>query len=453
MFKKNAFVHRSRSLSLMLQANTILAMSGLVFSSGLWANTSLNFQQTLEKVIAYQQQVDSFATQQEIASARLEQSQLWANPSVSVTQQGFGGNQDRELEMRVSQQLDVFGQRRALKQLAQVEMSQIKIAKTLYAAEIALAVEYLWSQVALRQEELKLSQSQLATSQATLDAAKLRYQAGSISKLDQDRILVTHIENQRATQQIELALNIAKKQLANLWGETQSNFDLDFVQKSWPSDTGQFVQNAQANNIYQQNLALQQQRQDAQAQYLKIANRPNPTVSLGVARSQTAGVSERENQMILGVEIPLNMFNRNQYSQHIITAKQALLDKQKSFYHAQNQAQLDTLLSELTGLKQQYDLINDQQIPLSEEVYQKTLLGFKVGKYSITDVQQASQQLQQQRLNKIQILKRAWQTSFDAKSLAFGIDSSVITSPDAIMQISQNLWQTTQQLNTVLGAE
>ncbi|SNX46977.1 TolC family protein, partial [Acinetobacter puyangensis] len=119
----------------------------------------------------------------------------------------------------------------------------------------------------------------------------------------------------------------------------------------------------------------------------------------------------------------------------------------------QNQAQLDTLLTELTGLKQQYDLINDQQIPLSEEVYQKTLLGFKVGKYSITDVQQASQQLQQQRLNKIQILKRAWQTSFDAKSLAFGIDSSVITSPDAIMQINQNLWQTTQQLNTVLGAE
>ncbi|KAA8735252.1 TolC family protein [Acinetobacter qingfengensis] len=453
MFKHNAIWQHQRSLLGWSQAKYMLALSGLCFSSSLWANTFLSYENTLNKVTAYQQQANTFATQQQIGEARVKQSALWANPNLSISQTGFGSNQDRELDISVSQEIDIFGKRRALKQLSQLEQSQLEITQKIYQVEIELAVEYLWSQVALQQEELKLSQNQLATSQATIDATKLRYRAGSISKLDDDRAMVTHIENQRKTQQIELALTIAKKQLANLWGESASNFTVNFNQTIWPSDTAQFIETSKNNNLYQQNLALLQQQQHAQADYFKVANRPNPTVSLGMTRNQSAGVNGSDNQLMLGVEVPLNIFNRNQYSQQIISAKQTLLDQQKRFYQLQHGVQLETLLSEITGLKQQYDLMNDRQIPLSEEVYQKTLLGFKVGKYSITDVQQASVQLQEQRLNKIQLLKQAWQKSFEAKSLALGVDVNVIRSPDAIMQINQKLWQSTQEISTTVGVE
>ncbi len=55
-------------------------------------------------------------------------------------------------------------------------------------------------------------------------------------------------------------------------------------------------------------------------------------------------------------------------------------------------------------MKQQYNLMNEQQIPLSETVQEKMLLGFKVGKFAITDVQQSTLQLQEQRLKKFNFL-------------------------------------------------
>ncbi len=48
--------------------------------------------------------------------------------------------------------------------------------------------------------------------------------------------------------------------------------------------------------------------------------------------------------------------------------------------------------------------MNEQQIPLSETVQEKMLLGFKVGKFAITDVQQSTLQLQEQRLKKFNFL-------------------------------------------------
>lgn len=81
------------------------------------------------------------------------------------------------------------------------------------------------------------------------------------------------------------------------------------------------------------------------------------------------------------------------------------------------------------------------------------LLGFKVGKFAITDVQQSTLQLQEQRLKKVQLLKSAWQKAIEAESLALGIDPNMVMSGDALNQINQNLWQDTYNLPIVGGAE
>jgi ATP-dependent exoDNAse (exonuclease V) alpha subunit len=71
----------------------------------------------------------------------------------------------------------------------------------------------------------------------------------------------------------------------------------------------------------------------------------------------------------------------------------------------------------------------------------------------VTDVQQATMQLQDQRLNKVQLLKSAWQKQIDAESLALGIELSMVSSSDALNQINQTLWKDTNNLPAVVGAE
>ena len=62
-------------------------------------------------------------------------------------------------------------------------------------------------------------------------------------------------------------------------------------------------------------------------------------------------------------------------------------------------------------------------------------------------------QLQDQRLNKVQLLKSAWQKQIDAESLALGIEPSMVSSSDALNQINQTLWKDTNNLPAVVGAE
>lgn len=411
---------------------------------------NVNFEQVLQDVKQHQAGIGVWQTQQSIAEANVKQARLWTNPSISIQQTDFRSGKDKELEFGLSQNLDVFGERRAAVKLADVQASQVGLNQELYDAQLELAVKYLWSQVVVLELEHDVVQAQLKTSQATLDATRLRLQAGSIAQVDLDRTLMAHIENQRLFQQTELALATAKRQLANLWGSTDNRFSAQ-ASNVWPQqkDLQAYVQ----NNLFERAIQLDIVRQKANIDYLKVSNRPNPTVNLGMVQSKSAETNSTDNKFRVGIDIPLNIFNRQQYSLRIANAKQDLLVKQQQFYKQQNLNAIQTLSAELAGLKQQFDLVNQRQIPLSETVQEKMLLGFKVGKYAITDVQQATMQLQEQRLNKVQLLKSAWQKQIEAESLALGIEPGVVSSSDALNQINQNLWKETSNLPAVVGAE
>ena len=151
------------------------------------------------------------------------------------------------------------------------------------------------------------------------------------------------------------------------------------------------------------------------------------------------------------MSIPLNIFNRQQYGVKIAQAKYDVLEKQQAFYLKQNALQVGTLLTELQGLEVQFKHVDQIQIPLAMQVQRKTLLGFSAGKFAVLEVQQATLQLQEVRMRKVQLLKEGWQRAIEAESLSLGIQPSQVMAKDAIAQINQNLWQDTQALAVMDG--
>jgi cobalt-zinc-cadmium efflux system outer membrane protein len=191
---------------------------------------------------------------------------------------------------------------------------------------------------------------------------------------------MAHIENQRAAQEVELNLNIARKRLANLWGESTYSDHLGFNRaNAWPSESKADVAAHLQQNLLQRSIQLQLQQQRSNVNYLKAKRRPNPTLNVGMVTNKSAETNNSEQQFRVGLDIPLNIFDRQQYSLQIAQTQQDFLAQQQGFYTQQNLNSIETLQSELAGLKQQYDLMNDQQIPLSEDVQRKMLIGFKVG--------------------------------------------------------------------------
>ena len=427
-----------------------------VMSSLSWADNpsqALTLQQAIAKTEQYQQTQNVWQTQQQIATANIKQAKLWTNPELSVSQTGFGSNQDQELSIGVSQRLDIFGERKSAQRLAQLSKDQSDLNQRIYQAQLELAVKYQWSQLAIFELERNVVQEQLNVSEENLNAIQKRYQAGSVAQVDVDRARLSHAENARLYSQADLQVQVAKQQLSNLWGDADKSIRIGLNPQSlWPSSTHQQVQEYLEDNLFEKSRQLQVLQAKATVAQLKASARPNPTVNLGVNRTRSPETST-DNALVVGVSIPLNIFNRQQYGVQIAQAKQDLLSRQQEFYLRQNALQVGTLLTELQGLEVQFKAVDESQIPLAAQVQRKTLQGFTVGKFAVNDVQLATLQLQEVRLRKVQLLKDGWQRAIEAESLSLGIEPSQIMAKDALAQINQSLWQDTQALPIVGGGK
>ncbi|WP_151822077.1 TolC family protein [Acinetobacter oleivorans] len=447
---KKVLTISSLSVAMLLVGQVAMAQSEIQQERYI-QKAAFTFDQALEQVQKYQSQQGVWQAQQQMAEANLKQSRLWANPSLSIEQTGFQSDQEKELAIGISQPLDIFGQRKAAQNLAKVEISKIDLAEQRYQAELGLIVKYFWSQVALLELEKSLIAEQLEVSQENLLASEKRYQAGSIAQVDVDRVRMSHLENQRLYQQVDLKLQVAKQQLVNLWGGGSSQFQLfQSPNQLWALAANVEPSQDAQNNLLERSFQLDALAQQANIQQLKAKARPQPTVTLGVNNTRSPEQST-DNQIRLGVEIPLNLFNRQQYGIKIAQAKQELSQRQQSFYRQQNQVDIETLISELKGLHIQFKQLNDQQVPLAIQVQQKTLQGFRLGKFAVTDVQQATLQLQDVRLRKVELLKQAWQNSIEIQSLRLGLEPEQIMAKDALMQLNQRAWQQSQTFPTQAG--
>ena len=447
---KKVLTISSLSVAMLLVGQVAMAQSEIQQERYI-QKAAFTFDQALGQVQKYQSQQGVWQAQQQMAEANLKQSRLWANPSLSIEQTGFQSDQEKELAIGISQPLDIFGQRKAAQNLAKVEISKIDLAEQRYQAELGLIVKYFWSQVALLELEKSLIAEQLEVSQENLLASEKRYQAGSIAQVDVDRVRMSHLENQRLYQQVDLKLQVAKQQLVNLWGGGSSQFQLfQSPNQLWALAANVEPSQDAQNNLLERSFQLDALAQQANIQQLKAKARPQPTVTLGVNNTRSPEQST-DNQIRLGVEIPLNLFNRQQYGIKIAQAKQELSQRQQTFYRQQNQVDIETLMSELKGLRIQFKQLNDQQVPLAIQVQQKTLQGFRLGKFAVTDVQQATMQLQDVRLRKVELLKQAWQNSIEIQSLRLGLEPEQIMAKDALMQLNQRAWQQSQTFPTQAG--
>jgi cobalt-zinc-cadmium efflux system outer membrane protein len=439
------------SVGVLAQAASAESLLNVNQSPTTVAQRNSNFEQILEQIRAYQANQSNWQTQQQMANVQLKQSALRVNPSISIEQTGLQNNQDQELAIGISQPLDLFGQRRAAQKVAQFSATQVDLEQQRYNAELELIVQYAWSQVALFQLEKSLIAEQLQVSQENLDATMKRYQAGNIAQVDVERVRIAHLENQRIYQQADLQLRVAQQQLASFWGSDLNQFVIaPSVNELWSRATVVKTDRQDIENLFERGLQLETQRQQANIDQLKAKSRPQPIMSLGVNRTRSAD-QNTENQIRLGVEIPLNIFNSQKYGIQIAEAKQTLIQQQQRFYRQQNQLDIDVRLAELRGLQTQFKQLNDQQVPLAIQVQQKTLQGFRLGKFAVTDVQQATTQLQDVRLRKVQLLKQAWQLNVEVQSARMGLPVEQITAKDALMQLNQRVWQQSNVFPSQVG--
>ena len=419
-----------------------------------WSQASASSIRTLDEAIAqvdqYQQSEQVWAQRQNMSDLSIKHSSLWKNPTFSFSNEGFQSGKSRDTSFSISQPLDIFGQRKANQDIALLAGEQNQLQEKLWLAQSQLVVKYAWSQFVIAQFEADIQKTQLAISRETLESAKKRYQAGSIALVDYERAQIEAAENERVYQQTILNKEIAKRFLSNLWGETEADIQIERQQVYWPDQTERIVQSYLSAGYLEKLYALNLQQSQQKIRQLKVTARPNPNLNFGMTQSKSPG-EQNNTVLLLGVDIPLNIFNRQQYQIPLVEQQRQLISQQQQRELKQQILDIANAFHQVKGLQLQMQSISEQR-KLAEQVQKRTQQGFQAGKLSITEIQQAGNQLQNIRLNQIQLLRQAWQTALSAEALSIGSSYEEISRSDAYTQLMKQAIEQSQSFID-LGAQ
>ncbi|WLH52677.1 TolC family protein [Pseudomonas tolaasii] len=373
-----------------------LSVRTLLGATALWAVASAAQAQTLTLDSALQTAIannpDLAAAQWDIDIARggRQQAGLIPNPVASVDVEDTRRD-SRTTSIKLSQALELGGKRGARIEVA--ERAQDAAALTLEQRRNALRADVIAGFYgALRaQERLELAQRSLALAERGLVVAKGRVTAGKASPVEATRAQVQLSEIRLEFNRAQIGLSDAYRSLAASTGSAAPDFQSVAAQRQSSPPlpaTAQLL--ARLEQTPELRLAeLQIQQSEASVGLEKAQRIPDLDVSIG--SQYDAGVRERVN--LVGVSMPIPLFNRNQGN---VLAASRRADQARDLRNA-TELRLRTETRQALDLWQtantEVQAFNQQILPAAQSAVDSATRGFEMGKFNFLDVLDAQRTL------------------------------------------------------------
>ncbi|MFC3458393.1 MULTISPECIES: TolC family protein [Massilia] len=361
----------------------------------------LTLDQAVAKALAANPTLRAAALDVAIAEGTRRQAGVFRNPEVSFVREGTQRG-TRTQTVQLSQVLELGGKRSARIRLAESERSlalgNLGVARSDLRADVTAA----YFDALAAQERLQVAQASLDVAGKAAYAAERRVAAGRVSPVEQDRAGVAQASARLELSQAQSELSIALHTLAAYWGETTAVSqplaipELDLA----PAPALDALQRRLDASPQLRRSRLQVAREEAQVGLDRSQRMPDLTLIAGRQKDDEIGRS----QTVLGVSVPIPLFNRNQGS---LQASLSRAEKARTELAAEQLR----LHQSLTAAYQRAQLSGEQVrtmrqdiLPRAQRVFDAAVTGFEAGKFSFLDVLDAQRTLLQTRTQYIQAL-------------------------------------------------
>jgi len=373
-----------------------LSVRTLLGAAALWAAACVAQAQTLTLDSALQ---TAFANNPDLAAAQWEidiaqggrqQAGLIPNPVASWDVEDTRRD-SRTTSIKISQALELGGKRGARINVA--SRVQDAAALTLEQRRNTLRAEVIDNYYgALRaQERLDLAQRSMAVAERGLVVANGRVTAGKASPVEATRAQVQVSEIRLELDRAQIGLTDAYRRLAASTGSAAPNFQAVATQNlsapTVPSATQLLTRLEQTAELRLAELNILQN--EASVVLEKAQRIPDLDVSIG--SQYDASVRERVN--LVGVSMPIPLFNRNQGN---VLAASRRADQARDLRNAA-ELRLRTETRQALDLWQtantEVRAFNQQILPAAQSAVDSATRGFEMGKFSFLDVLDAQRTL------------------------------------------------------------
>ncbi|RZI40441.1 TolC family protein [Herbaspirillum sp. HC18] len=311
----------------------------------------------------------------------------------------------RETTFLINQPIELGGKRGARVQAAEHNKAAVAAELDAKRAEIRAAVIMAFFDVLTAQERLRLAEESAQIAARGTDAASRRVTAGKISPVEETRARVAESGVRLELGQARSELTSARKRLAALWGNPVPQFEradgqIDAL-PPLPNLHDLLARRAGAPAMLRARSELD--RRQSLAQLESSRRVPDVTVSLGVKRSEELG----RNQAIVGVSIPLPLFDSNRGN--VLEALRRT-DKARDELSA-TEIRLDGDIAQayerLNLARQEAETLQNEILPGAQSAYDAAAKGFEYGKFSFLDVLDAQRTLLQAQSQYLRALSEA----------------------------------------------
>ena len=344
----------------------------------------------------------------EVETGQALQAGVRPNPTLSAEIEDLRSRY-RNSTLLISQQLETAGKRDMRMAAAEANVAIADADIRIAQAETSAKVYAAFYQVLAAQQAQTLATELLQIASASKVTSAKRVMAGKVSPVEETKAKVAEagakIELAKANQQ----LAAAKKRLSSLWGKGLDSSESAFTAtgelenfKSIATLSDLMAQLPASPQLKKASLAITQKQ--AFSNIEKAKQTPDVTLSVGARRNEELGGIT---QAIIGVSVPIPLFDKNQGGLQSAKAREAQSQDEKIALQNQLATDLTDAYARRQTQVEASNMYKNDILQGAQSAYEAARKGFEFGKFSFLEVLDAQRTLFQAKTQYIQTLALA----------------------------------------------
>lgn len=388
----------------------------------------LTLNAALELALGANPELSAAGRELEALDATITQAQARPNPELSALIEDTR-RETRTTTLQLNQQIELGGKRSARIEAAERGRDAASLELDAKRAEIRAVVTEAFFDVLVAQERLRLAQASVELAQRATGAAARRVTAGKVSPVEETRARVAEAAVRVEQAQAASEVTTARRRLAATWGNSSPRFERaegdPEALPPLPSMADLNARLAASPNLLRARIEVD--RRQSLAEVERSRSVPDMIVSLGGKRIEEQDL----NQAILGVSIPIPIFDRNQGN--LLEALRRT-DKARDELSATGIRLSNELVQaheRLNTARQEVASLQRDILPGAQSAYDAATKGFELGKFSFLEVLDAQRTSFQAKSQYLRALAEAHRSAAEIERILGAASTQSTLAPAA----------------------
>jgi cobalt-zinc-cadmium efflux system outer membrane protein len=351
----------------------------------------LTLRDVLRLTLLRNPQLNAFTFELRAAEARTIQAGVLPNPALSAELENIGGTgsitkgaRASESTLQLSQLIELGGKRAKRLRLAGLERELTGWDYEVKRLDVLTEAKKAFVDVVATAERLAFTADLLRLAEHVQRTVSARVQAGKVSPIEETRTRVTVSTARLQAQQARSSHAAAKKRLAASWGSTTPVFEgvSGSLDTTAPLPSLEALTSRVQMNPDIARWTSEMEARRAQVEVARSKAVPDLTVSGGVRYLNET----KESAFVLGLSIPLPLFDRNQGGIREAHARLTKAELERRAAEVRVSTAFADAYQSLVSAANEVTTLQNDVLPAAEEAFQATQEGYRLGKFGLLDV-------------------------------------------------------------------